>query len=172
MSGLTFTKAHVKTMAGVLDLDHETVEDAALAALEAALDIIKARAKFTVVGQVKTKDASGDKVALGWYPTLTQATQDALKLTYSTQTHEEHLAWVLPIFNDTPNAYYVSRKKAKSADEIADKSFRERELARRVAWFEDNPGAQPPKEWGVSIPLESDLSECPLCDGMGKVVKD
>lgn len=169
---LTFTKRQIASLAEVLDKDYSSAFEAAEAALAAAHEIIIQRARFTVVGQVKTKtgDPPGDKIALGWYATEGQATQDALKLTYSVQTHEEHRAWVLPIFNGTPNAYYVERKKRFKMEDLANKSFRERELARRSAWLEANPDEPIPEDWGL-IPFDAELTDCPMCDGSGKLKK-
>lgn len=169
---MKFGKRDVAKMVAVIDQDFDTAEDAALAALEAAMQIIETKANFTVVGQVKTKDASGDKIALAWYGTLNQATQDALKLTYSAQTHEEHFAWVLPIFHGTPANYYAKRKTEIKQAERENGSFWERELARRVEWIAARPGQQPPHEWNVVIPHYTRTEPCPFCDGAGRVPID
>lgn len=147
-------------------------EDHALTALEGAMEIISAKAKFTVVGQVKSKDNSGDKVALGMYGTEKQATDDAYRLTYSTQTHEEGYAWVLPIFDGTPANWYSARKGERNALAASEGSFRERELARRVQWVEDHPDQPLPEDWGVFVPFTSETTDCPMCDGLGRVAND
>lgn len=153
---LKFGKRDVAKMANALDQDYESLEDAAAAALEAAMDIIAAKAKYTVVGQIlwagETLDPSdprAEKVALGWYGTEKQALDDALKLTYSTQTHEQARAWVLPVHHGTPNDWYKDRKVKSKADEAADKSDRERELQRRIEWCNDHPDEPMPEEWGA-----------------------
>jgi hypothetical protein len=168
---ITFTKKHVGSMAEVLDGDYETVEEAAKAALEAALDIIKDRARFTVVAQIDAKpgEEPGDKIALRWHATEKQAIEDALKTAYSTQTHEEAHAWVLPIFNDSPSAYYSSRKKDRKAAELENSSYRERELQRRVQWVEDHPDEPLPLDWTVFVATQSQTTECETCKGMGRI---
>lgn len=151
---ITFTKAHVKRMVETLDQDHETMEDAANAALDVALEIIQARAKFTAVGQLyhptghlSPEEARSNMVALGWYATEKQADDAALSLVYSTATHETFRSWTLPIFNGTPAAYYSERKRAREAAEIAAKGGKSAELERRIQWFKDNPDAETPG-WG------------------------
>lgn len=176
---LKFGKRDVNKMADVLDAEYETVEEAAQAALEAAMSIIEAKAKFTVVSQVsytdnewvKPSDPRAEKVALGWYSTEKQALDDALKMAYSTQTHEEHRSWVLPLHHGTPNDYYVARKKAKKAQEAGDTSYREKELQRRIKWIEEHPGEKLPEDWTVEVASEADTDECEVCKGMGRVPK-
>lgn len=180
---LTWTKKMIAELAEVLDDDYETVEDAAHAALDAAWELIKGRAKFTVVGQVQSevvkdecdnpehKRWTGDKVALGYYATEKQAITDALKMAYSTQTHETARAWVLPIFNDTPSQWYVSRKKANKDLAVKDGNYREAEQARRVQWFEDHPGEPVPLDWTVEVAFGNQTDDCEACHGLGKVPK-
>jgi hypothetical protein len=173
---LKFGKRDIARIVDVIDREYATAEEAAEAALVAAYEVIKAKAKFTVVGQLATiagekipvDDPRAEKVALGWYGTEKQALDDALRLFYSTQTHETHRAWVLPIHNDTPSAYYVGRKKHKQAEAAADVPARERTLAERIQWVEDNPGVAPPQHWGVE-PARHRLSQCQACFGVGKV---
>lgn len=155
-------------MAEVLDDEYETVEEAAAAVLDAAWAIVQERAKFTVVGQIKTPagQPAGDKVALGWYATQTQATNDALKLTHSSQTHESALAWVLPVVHGTPNDWYVSRKNAKKAEAATDSSVRERELQRRIAWVAAHPDDPIPPNWGL-VPWDREVTDCTVCEGTG-----
>lgn len=167
MSSRLFTAKHVGVMAKVLDADYESVEDAAKAALDKALEIIVERAKFTVVGQVQQGDRQ--KIALGWYPTEKQALSDALSLAYSPMTHETALAWVLSIHNGSPASFYTDRKEAHQK---APDDYRERELARRTKWIEDNPGKPLPEEWGVSIPPKSATVPCPMCDGAGRIARE
>jgi hypothetical protein len=180
MAGLTWTKAHIKRMAEVLDGEYETVEDAAKAAMAEAFEIVQERAKFTVVGQVmrvgnKTlapSDEDATKFALGWYATQKQATDDALRVALSTQTHEEARAWVLPIFNGTPSAFYQARKSERNELTSQEGSYREAEIARRTKWFEDNPGAKIPDDWTVDVAGESQTQTCPTCHGIGRTPKD
>lgn len=166
---LNFTKANVSVMAEVLDRDYETVEEAARAALDAAMEIAAKRAKYTVVGQI---NGNGDKVALGWYPTEKQAREDALRLAYSHITHEEARAWVLPIHHNTPHSWYKVRKEAAKADDLADASYRERELQRRIEWCRNHPDEPLPLDWTVEIASEADTSECEACGGVGRVPRD
>lgn len=145
---VTFTKANVSKMATILEGDYETVEEAARAALNGAMEIIESRAKFTVVGQVKRHDNKGDKVALGWYGTETQATSAAMGLAFSTKTNEEHFAWVLPVHHGTPDSYYKDRKANIGLSEMA---AREAESRKRQAWYEAHPGERLPADWGVNL---------------------
>lgn len=177
---LTFTKKHVQRMAEVLDQDYETVEEAAKAALDAAYEIVVERAKFTVVGQIRRteneeihpSDERATKYALGWYATEKQALSDALKAALSTQTHEESRAWVLPIHNVTPSAFYQERHKKRKAEAIEDASYREAELARRERWVEENPGKPLPLDWTVEIACEAQTKLCKACDGLGRIPND
>lgn len=155
-------------------------EGFAMDALEVAWGVAQDKAKFTVVGQLKRgadqrivdpSSDEADKVALGWYPTEKQAVNDALKLAYSQQTHEEFRAWVLPLHLDTPNSYYVQRKKAKQQAE-ADIPLREQEVRRRQKWYEDHPDETPPPEFNVVIPFDNELEDCPMCDGTGKIKRE
>jgi hypothetical protein len=180
MAGLTFTKAHIKRVSEVLDGEYETVEEAAKAVMAEAYEIVKERAKFTVVGQVvriggeKLDPASEDaaKFALGWYATQKQATDDAMRAVLSLQTNESAKVWVLPIFNGTPNAFYQGRKEERKALTQQEGAYREAELARRVKWFEDNPGARMPDDWTVEIAGESQTETCTTCHGIGRKPKD
>lgn len=149
----------------------DQIETFAAAALDEAMQIIESKAKYTVVGQIKTKrgEEPGDKVALGWYATEKQALDDAVKLTYSTQTHEQALAWTLPVHHGTPHEWYGERKRALRAEAMGDSSPFEEELQRRIQWCADHPGEQPPKEWGI-IPLNPKLEDCPMCDGAGHII--
>lgn len=158
---LSFTKKQVGRMADVLDQDYDTVEEAAQAALDCALELIAERGKFTVVGQlrlagpgehVEPSDPRAEKIALGYYATEKQATEDALKLAYSTQTGEEYRAWVLPVWHGTPASYYTDRKNTRKAKEMADRGYFEEELARRLEWVAEHPGEPTPEEWGV-VPM-------------------
>lgn len=151
---ITFTKKQVAQMVETLDRDYESMDDAAKAALDTALEIVMDRARFTVVGQLhhptghlSPEEARSNQVALGWYATEKQATDAALQLVYSTATHETFKSWTLPIFNGTPAAYYIGRKKAREQAEIALKGGKNAELERRIQWFRDNPNAEPPN-WG------------------------
>lgn len=174
---LSFGKRDVQKIADVLEEEYDDAIEAAEAVLNAAYELIKGKAKFTVVGQLRqigseklgVRDERAVKVALGWYGTEKQATADALRLAYSQQTHEQHHAHVLPIFNGTPFAYYGSRKKGKEASAMLDASWRENELARRDKWLEEHSGEQPPEEWGVFAPFKHETDECSACKGMGRV---
>lgn len=161
----------------------EQVEEFALAALNTALDVIEDRAKFTVVGQVKTETIpsdcdepthrriKGDKVALGLYATETKAREDAIRLGYSTQTHETAKVWVLPVHHGTPTEWYKRRKEEQKLADAADSSYRERELQRRIRWYEEHPGEPAPLDWTVEVAFESQTEECEACKGMGRVPK-
>lgn len=178
---LSFGKRDVARIAAVLDPDYKELPpeqqsellDLASTALDEAYDLIQKKGKFTLAGRVKRDGSAdevegGDIVALGLYQTEKQALNDALKLAYSTQTHESHSVLVLPVFPGTPSAYYKSRKKNAEEREAASRSYMERELQRRVKWCEEHPGEPTPLEWGV-IPFESGTVECGECLGVGRV---
>ena len=166
MARIHFTKKQVQVMADVLNDEYDDVTEAAEAALETALDLLSERAKFTVVGQLNRQDGAlvppgderAEKVALGYYATERQATDDALKMSYSTQTHEEFRAWVLPIHWGTPNDFYIERKKAKKVAEAADGTVRERELQRRLTWVAENPDKPLPPEFMGAVPFHDERS--------------
>lgn len=115
-------KREVARMVAVLDAEHETVEDAARAALDEAFAIYESRAKFNVVGQLyfsmhdgghlRHSDERAVKVSLGMFSTEGDARRAAESLTYSTQTHEQFRSWVLPVHHGTPADFYRDRKKA------------------------------------------------------------
>lgn len=166
---IDFTKANVKAMVEVLDQDHESLTQAAEAALEAAVAIIEGRAKFTVVGQIKAPDNKGDKFSLGLFVTEKQAFNEALKGTYSVLTREEARLWVVPISHGSSFDYYKQRKSNAENLELAEKGWREKEIARRVKWYDEHPGEPVPESWGAMPVYESDLEDCSHCEGMGKV---
>ena len=137
---MKFGKRDVAKMAEVLNADFDTAEEAAVAALEEAEQIIEGKARFTVVGQLyygdsnyvdPTSDAAS-KVALGWYGTEKQGESAAYSLTYSTATHEEFRAWVLPVHHGTPASWFQLRKKAREAALHALKSPKERHLQEQI----------------------------------------
>lgn len=168
---LTPLKKHVADLAALLNEDHDSAEDAARAVLEAAWQMYEERAKYTVVGQVKSGDRKGDKIALGWYSTAGQAKAEGLKLAYSAQTHEEHWTWVLPVWHGTPHSYYAKRKHDLKLEALADLTFRERELQRRIEWCNQHPGEPTPEEWGALL-YESQTVQCDHCDGVGRIKKE
>lgn len=169
MAGLNFTKANVKAMMAVLDQDHETLEDAARAALNAAYEIIQSRGKFTVVGQVRGSEPpeEREKVAFPWYATMGEATSAAVQL-----AGRSVYSWVLPVFHGTPHEWATKRSR-EWREELAllESGYREQELARRTKWFEEHPGQQPPEDWTVRVPFGNETDKCEACHGLGKVPK-
>lgn len=131
---LKYGKAEIKTMIEAFDQDHETIEEAALAALAAAEEIFEKRANFTVVGQVRgTKermtippdDPEAVKMALGWYSTAGDAEKAAQSLWTSTASGDQLRVWVLPTFHGTPADWHGKRRddyKAKQQKANQDKS--------------------------------------------------
>lgn len=118
MAGLEWTKKHVSSMIETLDADHADVESAAIAALDAALDIIETRAKYAVVGQVVSTLADGPlatrheqavKVCLGLYETDTRAYEAAGQLS-SNAAGDGLSTWVVPLFFGTPAAWGKDRR--------------------------------------------------------------
>lgn len=134
-------KKDIEKLATVLEGDYGDVTEAATAALTAAWDIYEAKAKYTVVSQLRFSAQAGtidplsdeaDKIAFGRYGTEKQAHDDAMKMAFSTQTNEEFRSWVLPVHHGTPNDYYKARKQARTEAALALKSPREQELQRRI----------------------------------------
>lgn len=118
MAGLTWTKKHVGSMVEALDQDYDSIEDAARAALDAALGIIEERAKFAVVGQVyKTAEhglidpshEAAVRVALGFFESDTKARDAAGQLTYNT-AGDQLKTWVVPTFFGTPAMWHKERR--------------------------------------------------------------
>lgn len=145
---LTIGKRDVALMAGVLDEDHATVEDAAKAALEAAFALYVSKARFVVAGQlmwsggfIDSADAAAAKIAVGPYATEGQAQSAAESLVISTRTHEEMRAWVLPVWSGTPAAFYGERAEERKRQEMLGKTGLEARLQRRQDWLKANPGA-------------------------------
>ena len=126
---IKYGKTEIRKIAKLLDEgDFESAEDAADALLSAALEVLEARARFTVVGQLHYSpkgggwldkdDAAAAKVCLGFYSTEGDAQQAAESLVYSTQTHEQFLVWHLPVEHKTPAQVYKDRKEAHNQREI------------------------------------------------------
>jgi hypothetical protein len=134
---LDWTKKQVKAVADVLDQDHETLEDAAVAALDAALSIIEDRAKFAVVGQVRHTAEHGDippsheaavKVCLGLFESDTKANEAAGQMT-NNAAGDLLRTWVVPMFFGTPSAWHKKRRDELAAMETkADQKRREKFL--------------------------------------------
>lgn len=154
--GLSWTKKHVASIVKVLDQDHETIEDAARAALDASLAIIEERAKFAVVGQVHHTAEHGEippsheaavKVALGFFESDTKANEAAGQLAFNT-AGDQMRTWVVPTFFGTPAQWNKERRERaveleSKADEKREAKFRESiekheaAIAERVAWYKD-----------------------------------
>lgn len=110
MTKLTFGKRDIEDMADTLDGDYKDVNEAAQAVLDAALEILERRAKFTVVGQVyeingkpiAPTEPLAAKVCLGFYSTEGNA-QAAADQLGSLATGERHLTWVLEVLHMSPH---------------------------------------------------------------------
>lgn len=141
----------VKAMAGVLDREYDTLEDAARAVLETAWELYEKRARFVVVGHVHdpenpptdVDDARVEWVCLGPFGTLKQAQGAGSSLGYSSQTGEVSRWAAIPYWTGTPAAWYKGRKaNAKASEALADRTNpRELRHQMRVSYFESNPGA-------------------------------
>ena len=136
-------------LAGVLDRDYASVEDAAKAAMVEAFAIYESKAKWTVVGQlyygeggyIDHEDAAASKVALGRYGTEKQAQSTAESLVINGRGHEEFRAWVLPVWHGTPASYFGERAEERKRQELLGKTGLEARLQRRIDFFKANPGA-------------------------------
>ena len=131
---LKYGKAQVNKIVDVLDQDHETIEDAARAVLEAAERIFEERAKFVVVGQlagtkdrltIPSNDPEAIKVSLGWYSTEGEARSAAESLYHSTASGDTYRTWVLPTFHGTPAQLHdkAKRKYQAEMEKAADKAM-------------------------------------------------
>jgi len=146
---ITIGKRDVARLAAVLEQDFGTVEEAAKAAMVEAWAIYEEKAQWTVVGQLRYgeggyidhADAAASKVALGRYSTEKQALSVAESLVISTRTHEEFLAWVLPVWHGSPAAYFAERAEERKRQALRDKTGLEARLQRRRDFFKANPGA-------------------------------
>lgn len=137
MSGLSWTKKHIATMADALDQDYPDLDSAAKAALDAALSIIEERAKFAVVGQVYKTAEHGEippsheaavKVCLGVFESDTKANEAAGQMT-SNAAGDSLRTWVVPMFFGTPAAWHKERRDKLAALETkADEKRREKFL--------------------------------------------
>lgn len=126
---IKYGKTEIRKIAKLLDSgDFDSAEDAAEALLAAALEILEARGKFTVVGQLRyspkgggyidPEDARASKVCLGLYSTEGDADKAAYALVYNTATHEEFRTWVLPVEHKTPAQVYADRKEVHRQREL------------------------------------------------------
>lgn len=120
-------KNEISTMVAVLEEEHETVQDAALAALAAAEEVFAKRAKFMVVGQlagspekpyIKPSDPEAIKVALDWYSTEGDARKAAEGLTSSATSGDTWRVWVLPLFHGSPAEMHAKQKQAYADAEV------------------------------------------------------
>lgn len=153
MAGLTWTKKHVGSMVEALDQDYDSIEDAARAALDTALNIIEERAKFAVVGQVYRTAEHGEippshpaavRMALGFFESDTKAREAAGQLTYNT-AGDQLKTWVVPTFFGTPAMWHKERRdyyadlqakvKEKAAEKMK-KSIEEHREAMMQRWRE------------------------------------
>ena len=133
--GLKPTATDAKRLLPILDPDFKDLDPdqldelkkVALAAMEEALAIFEAKAKFTVVGQVmwedgktiKSFDPAAEKVCVGVFNTETQAKGAADQLFGSPNSREVLRTWVLPIHHGTPAQWRKARKEALEAERLA-----------------------------------------------------
>lgn len=164
----SFTPAELKATLQVLDQEHDDVEQMARELLDRLAEVRERQARYTVVAQIA---GGGDKIALGWYSTEKKALADALSLAYSTQTHEEHQVWIVPVWHETPARYYRSRKEQAASLSLADVSDREREVQRRQAWVTNHPGEPLPADWSVTV-WSAKKRTCESCGGSGVTFVD
>lgn len=179
-------KTEVKKIMAVLDQDHETLEDAARACIEACWDEYEKRAKFIIAGQVRfsngyldADDVKAARVAMGPFPTRLQAEKAGQSLAYSYSTGEQAKWGAFPLWRDTPAKWYTERKKARDLRESAG-DVRPGELRRRYQeeWLSAHPGQALPEHlsgsgWdGLDNFMqwrEEHINQCPYCNGTGKV---
>lgn len=143
MSGLAWTKKHVKAMADTLDQDYESLEGAAKAALDTALGIIEERGKWAVVGQVIETAEYGKippdheaavKVCLGLFESDTKANEAAASMR-ANANGDRLRAWVVPTFYGTPAAWHADRREAYAAMEAKADERRREKMQRSIEKF-------------------------------------
>lgn len=97
----------------------EQIEEFARQALAAAEKIFENRAKFVVVGQLKSSkqrvtippsDPEAIKLSLGWYSTEGEARKAAESLWFSTASGDEFATWVLNVHHGTAADFHAKRK--------------------------------------------------------------
>lgn len=124
-------------MASMLEEDHETVEDAARAALAVAEEIFEKRALFNVVGQlcaskerldIDPAEPEAIKVSLGWFSTESDAIKAAESLWQNGSSGDRYRVWVLPMFHGTPAELHAQQKEKYAAAE-------EQREAKKIAAF-------------------------------------
>lgn len=145
---LKYGKAQIKVMAEAIDQDHDSVEAAALAALEAAEALLEARTQFAVVGQLtdsKTRksippeDPEAIKLCLGLYSTEGDARTAAESLWHNTSTGDTFRCWVLNIHHGTAASFHAKQKEKYVALEQKQKDAKaERNAASIVKRQEEN----------------------------------
>lgn len=151
---LKYGKREIAKLAAVLNQDYATAEDAALAALKAMEEIFASRAKFTVVGKLKSTLEDGELnphderavcASLGWFSTEGDAKTAAEGLWRSTSTGETFYTVVVPVYHGTPAEFHKARKKLQD-DRKAEIEKRQRErlhkyieLTRGKSIFEPRP---------------------------------
>lgn len=150
----------------MLEQDFGTVEEAAKAALAEAWLIASEKGKYTVVGQlmwsggfIDPADAAASKIALGLYATRGQAQSAAESLVISTRSHEEMRAWVLDVHDGTPASYFQARINERKKQDMQGETGLEARLARRAAFFAENPGV-------LILPenIDDETEYCPKCN--------
>jgi hypothetical protein len=130
---IKYGKTQVQKMVDAIDQDHASAEDAALAALAAAEEVLEERAKFVVVGQlagtkergeIPPSDPEAIKVALAYFSTEGDALKAAESLWFSTASGDSYRCWVLPMFYGSPAELHAKAKEKYAAIEAkaADKA--------------------------------------------------
>ena len=135
---IKYGKTQVKKMVDAIDQDHGSAEDAALAALAAAEEVLEERARFIVVGQlcgtketphIAPSDPQAVKVALGYYSTEGDAHTAAGSLWYATSTGDRFHVWTLPMFYGTPADLHSTQKAKYAAIEAKAKEKSDEKMA-------------------------------------------
>lgn len=133
---LDFGKREVNAMAEHLEGDFRDVEEAAHGVLTKAVELLSARVKYVVVGQVvATKergpiapsDPEAVKICVGMFSTEGKARSAAESLWTSTQSGDTLRTWVLPVFHGTPAQWHgTQREKYQEQEDRLEAAHRER----------------------------------------------
>jgi len=139
---IKYGRTEVKRIAKLLDQEWDSAEQAADALLQEALEILEARGKWTVVGQLRYSpplggyidkdDADASKVCLGLFSSEAEANRAAVSLVHSASTNEAFLSWVLSVDHGSPHQLSQKRKEMHEQRAAAARAKEKEEIMRMV----------------------------------------
>lgn len=123
-------KKQVAQIMAVLDQEHASMEDAALACLKEMEQVFAERAKFVVVGQlcgtkarrvIPPDDPEAIKLSLGWYSTEGDARSASDSLWTNPSSGDTFRRWVVNTYHGTPAEFHAERRAHYAALEAKQK---------------------------------------------------